>query len=230
MTMPAPMPSPTLTTIMAVEASCRPKAHSAMAAAWESLTTTTGRPVSSASRAPTGTSRQSSPDRPAHDPRGRVHEPRACPRRRPPAARQAARVNSATSDARSSSASGPSRPARSREARPRTSPRRFTMAPLRRSRSTSTPTRWRASAGTSSRMGALPPVDGPTPTSLRQALADEPFDDIRDGRARQARGAGDVRPTEGTLLEDGTQHETLVGSPRELVGRLLERGGRHGPR
>ena len=100
------------------------------------------------------------------------------------------------------------------------SPRRSTIAPRKTFSPRSRPTRWRASSVTSSRIGALPPVDGPRPISLGEAVAEEGRDEVRHGRPGQAGRAGDLGPADRPAVVDRAQDEALVVGARLLVGGL----------
>ena len=127
----------------------------------------------------------------------------------------------------SSTAASPLRPSRGRWIERRISPRRFTTAPLNAS-PRSSPIRWRPSGATRRRMGDLPPLDWPRPTSsIRPSSMSVPTRSPTEVRVRPVSRARSAREQR-TVIVERAQHQLLVERSHLLVRRLFGQHRRAG--
>ena len=117
-------------------------------------------------------------------------------------------------------ASSPSRPSRSRVRRFVSSPRRFARAAVNVRSPRSRVIDGAGVVSRATRVGCLPPVLGPRPTSLGQALALEVRDQLADAGAGQAGEAGDVGARDRAEVVERAQDQAGVVGPGLRVGRL----------
>ena len=81
-------------------------------------------------------------------------------------------------------------------------------------------TTWRASSTSETRVGSLPPVLGPRPTSSARPSLLEVADQLPDRGPGQAGEAGDLRAADRAEVVDGAQDEAGVVGARLRMGRL----------